>query len=180
MATSFVEAGIISDGLRDEILAERLKEAEALVKDIDLSQDIEIKLLTGTPFIEVIQEVIRGKIRSAGQTGRRCRTTRQAARQQRHAHPAKVSLSRVDRQADTQTHAQENYRGGGSKSNANQCGTEPVNHRACSVDGGTPQRGTARCGRVGFAGSETLATAPVQDRTGHAAQGHEKGDQAGA
>jgi nucleotide-binding universal stress UspA family protein len=61
ITTSFVEAGVISDGLRDEILAERLRNAEALVKYIDVPQEIEIKLLTGTPFIEVIQEVIRGE-----------------------------------------------------------------------------------------------------------------------
>ncbi len=61
ISSSFVEAGIISDGLRDEILAERRKNAEALVDKIDVSRDIEVKLLTGTPFIEVIQEVIRGK-----------------------------------------------------------------------------------------------------------------------
>ena len=61
IAASFVEAGIVSDGLRDRILAERLKNAEALVANSDASSDIEVKLLTGTPFIEVIQEVIRGE-----------------------------------------------------------------------------------------------------------------------
>lgn len=61
VSSSFVEAGIISDGLRDELLAERLRNAEALVANVDVSEEIEVKLLTGTPFIEVIQEVIRGK-----------------------------------------------------------------------------------------------------------------------
>lgn len=61
ISSSFVEAGIVSDGLRDEILAERRNNAEALVANIDVSEEIEVKLLTGTPFIEVIQEVIRGK-----------------------------------------------------------------------------------------------------------------------
>jgi nucleotide-binding universal stress UspA family protein len=60
ISSSFVEAGIISDGLRDEILAERRRNAGALVASVDGSDQIEIKLLTGTPFIEVIQEVIRG------------------------------------------------------------------------------------------------------------------------
>jgi nucleotide-binding universal stress UspA family protein len=60
ISSSFVEAGIISDGLRDEILAERRKNAEALIQNVNVSQEIEVKLLTGTPFIEVIQEVIRG------------------------------------------------------------------------------------------------------------------------
>ena len=61
ISSSFVEAGIISDGLRDELLAERRKNAQALVANVDVSEEIEVKLLTGTPFIEVIQEVIRGK-----------------------------------------------------------------------------------------------------------------------
>lgn len=61
ISSSFVEAGIVSDGLRDEILAERRKNAEALVANVDVSEEIEVKLLTGTPFVEVIQEVIRGK-----------------------------------------------------------------------------------------------------------------------
>lgn len=60
ISASFVEAGVISDGLRDEVLAERRKNAEALIENIDVVGDIEVKLLTGTPFIEVIQEVIRG------------------------------------------------------------------------------------------------------------------------
>ncbi len=66
ISSSFVEAGVISDGLRDKILAERLKDAEALVKNIDIPQEIEVKLLTGTPFIEVIQEVIRGNYSGCG------------------------------------------------------------------------------------------------------------------
>jgi nucleotide-binding universal stress UspA family protein len=61
ISSSFVEAGIISDGLRDEILAERRRNAGALVANVDVSEQIEVKLLTGTPFIEVIQEVIRGE-----------------------------------------------------------------------------------------------------------------------
>lgn len=61
ISSSFVEAGIVSDELRDELLDERRKNAEALVARMDAVGDIEVKLLTGTPFIEVIQEVIRGK-----------------------------------------------------------------------------------------------------------------------
>ena len=60
ISSSFVEAGIVSDELRDELLDERRKNAEALVGNVDAGGDIEVKLLTGTPFIEVIQEVIRG------------------------------------------------------------------------------------------------------------------------
>jgi len=61
ISSSFVEAGVISDGLRDDILAERRKNAEALVANVEVSEEIEVKLLTGTPIVEVIQEVIRGK-----------------------------------------------------------------------------------------------------------------------
>ena len=61
ISSSFVEAGIVADELRDELLDERRKNAEALVANVDTVGDIEVKLLTGTPFIEVIQEVIRGK-----------------------------------------------------------------------------------------------------------------------
>ncbi len=60
ISSSFVEAGIVSEELRDELLDERRKNAEALVGNIDAVGDIEVKLLTGTPFIEVLQEVIRG------------------------------------------------------------------------------------------------------------------------
>ncbi len=60
ISSSFVEAGIVSDELRDELLDERRANAETLVGNIDTVGDIEVKLLTGTPFIEVIQEVIRG------------------------------------------------------------------------------------------------------------------------
>lgn len=61
ISSSFVEAGIVSDRLREEILADRRKQTEALVQDLETSDNIEVKLLTGTPFIEVTQEIIRGK-----------------------------------------------------------------------------------------------------------------------
>ena len=60
ISSSFVEAGIISEELRDKLLDERRKNAEALVGNVNAAGDIEVKLLTGTPFIEVLQEVIRG------------------------------------------------------------------------------------------------------------------------
>lgn len=54
-----MEGGPISDHLQAELVAERMGRLESLIEPYRQRIDIQLKVLTGTPFLEVVREVMR-------------------------------------------------------------------------------------------------------------------------